>query len=139
MQIFPSLSTGYSHYDPVTEIPDLKGKVALVTGANSGIGYETVKWLAAKGAKVYLGARDESRGRSAVDKINQHLAGVSSAGSVRWLPLDVETPRRAKAGAQAFLAQESRLDILVHNAGVNLLGYHTVSEGGLTFNKIMAI
>ncbi|KAG9013036.1 hypothetical protein FRB90_006329, partial [Tulasnella sp. 427] len=118
MQIFPSLSTGYSRYDPVAEIPDLKGKVVLVTGANSGIGYETVKWLAVKGAKVYLGARDESRGMSAVDKINQDLAGVSSAGSVRWLPLDVETPRRARAGAQAFLAQESRLDILVHNAGV---------------------
>ncbi|KAG8938186.1 hypothetical protein FRC04_009312 [Tulasnella sp. 424] len=139
MQIFPDLSRGYSQYDPSTEIPDLKGKVVLVTRANSGLGYETVKWLAMKGAKVYLGARDESRGKSAAERIGQSIEGQFSAGSVHWLELDVETPRRAKAGAQRFLAKETRLDILIHNAGVNLLGYHTASEGGLTFNKVMSI
>ncbi|KIO24266.1 hypothetical protein M407DRAFT_213056 [Tulasnella calospora MUT 4182] len=139
MQIFPDLSHGYSDYDALKEIPNLKGKVAIVTGANSGIGYETVKWLAAKGAKVYLGARDESRGNSAVERITDGIAGHPSGGSVHWLELDVETPKRARAGAQKFLAQESRLDILVHNAGVNLLGYFTTSEGGLTFNKVMSI
>ncbi|KAG9046988.1 hypothetical protein FS837_003278 [Tulasnella sp. UAMH 9824] len=139
MQILPDFSRGYSQYDPLKEVPDLKGKVAIVTGGNSGIGYETVKWLAAKGAKVYLGARDESRGKSAVERIMDSIAGYPSVGSVHWLELDVETPRRAKAGAQRFLAQESRLDILINNAGVNLPGYFTVSEGGLTINKMMTI
>ncbi|KIO24264.1 hypothetical protein M407DRAFT_26282 [Tulasnella calospora MUT 4182] len=139
MQIFPDFSRGYSQYDPLKEIPNLKGKVAIVTGANSGIGYETAKWLAAKGAKVYLGARDEDRGKSAVERITESIAGHPSVGSVHWLELDVETPRRAKAGAQKFLAQESRLDILINNAGVNLLNYSTASEGGLTFNKVMSI
>ncbi len=44
-------------YDPTTDIPDLTGKVALVSGANTGIGYETVRELVRHGAKVYMGAR----------------------------------------------------------------------------------
>ncbi|KAG8902443.1 hypothetical protein FRC00_007979, partial [Tulasnella sp. 408] len=143
MQILPDFSRGYSQYDPLKEVPDLKDKVAIVTGGNSGIGYETVKWLAAKGAKVERGrdlrARDESRGKSAVERITESIAGYPSVGSVHWLELDVETPRRAKAGAQRFLAQESRLDILINNAGVDvspkpdyrtLEGWNAINEEG---------
>ncbi|KAG8985289.1 hypothetical protein FRB90_004833, partial [Tulasnella sp. 427] len=137
MQIFPNINYGYSSYDPDVEIPDLRGKVALVTGANAGIGYHTAKVLASKGAKVYLGARDEGRGKAALQSIEHELSGPS-AGSVHWLPLDLSTPQRTKAGAEAFSRAESRLDILIHNAAMQVLGYSTVSEGGLTFNKIMS-
>ncbi|KAG8903189.1 hypothetical protein FRC01_009298 [Tulasnella sp. 417] len=159
MQIFPSINYGYSTYDPDSDIPDLQGKVILVTGANSGIGFEVAEVLASKGAKVYLGARDESRGKAAAQTIRDSISNLSSAGSVHWLPLDLSTPQATKAGADAFLGLESRLDILIHNAGmyagsqllfvalgdvtISLIarqveGYSTVSEGGLTFSKIMS-
>ncbi|KAG8927033.1 hypothetical protein FRC00_002360 [Tulasnella sp. 408] len=138
MQIFPSINYGYSTYDPGSDIPDLQGKVILVTGANSGIGFKTAEVLASKGAKVYLGARDESRGKAATDAIRDSISGLPSAGSVHWLPLDLSTPQSTKAGADAFVRLESRLDVLIHNAGMQVKGYSTVSEGGLTFSKIMS-
>ncbi|KAG8938273.1 hypothetical protein FRC04_009188, partial [Tulasnella sp. 424] len=123
MQIFPSLHAGYSTYDPDKEIPYLQGKVILVTGANAGLGYKSAEMLASKGAKVYVGARDETRGNAAVQSIRDRISSLSSAGS---------------AGAEAFLRLENRLDVLIHNAGMQVKGYSTVSEGGLTFNKIMS-
>ncbi|KAG9046983.1 hypothetical protein FS837_003273 [Tulasnella sp. UAMH 9824] len=138
MQIFPSINYGYSTYDPDSDIPDLHGKVILVTGANSGIGFTAAEVLASKGAKVYLGARDESRGKAAAQIIRDRISGLPSAGSVHWLPLDLSTPRATKAGADAFLRLESRLDVLIHNAGMQVTVYSTVSEGGLTFSKIMS-
>ncbi|KAG8905491.1 hypothetical protein FRC01_008325 [Tulasnella sp. 417] len=138
MQIFPSINYGYSTYDPDRDIPDLQNKVILVTGANSGIGFEAAAVLASKGAKVYLGARDESRGKAAAQTIRDSISNLPSAGSVYWLPLDLSTPQATKAGADAFLRLESRLDVLIHNAGMQVEGYSTVSEGGLTFSKIMS-
>ncbi|KAG9046982.1 hypothetical protein FS837_003272 [Tulasnella sp. UAMH 9824] len=138
MQIFPSINYGYSTYDPDSDIPDLQGKVILVTGANSGIGFKTAEVLASKGAKVYLGARDESRGKAATETIRDSISSLPSAGSVHWLPLDLSTPQSTKAGADAFVRLESRLDVLIHNAGMQVKGYSTVSEGGLTFSKIMS-
>ncbi|KAG8927032.1 hypothetical protein FRC00_002359, partial [Tulasnella sp. 408] len=132
------INYGYSTYDPDSDIPDLQGKVILVTGANSGIGFKTAEVLASKGAKV--GARDESRGKAAAETIRDSISGTGlpSAGSVHWLPLDLSTPQSTKAGADAFVRLESRLDVLIHNAGMQVKGYSTVSEGGLTFNKIMS-
>ncbi|KAG8938127.1 hypothetical protein FRC04_009465 [Tulasnella sp. 424] len=151
MQIFPSFNYGYSTYDPDKEIPNLEGKVILVTGANSGIGYKTAEMLVSKGAKVgtisewpvtieaqEAEARDETRGKAAVQSIQDSISSLSSAGSVIWLPLDLSTPQATKAGADAFLRHENRLDVLIHNAGMQVKGYSTVSEGGLTFNKIMS-
>ncbi|KAG8938272.1 hypothetical protein FRC04_009187 [Tulasnella sp. 424] len=138
MQIFPNINYGYSAYDPAKEVPNLQGKVVLVTGANSGIGYTTAEVLVSKGAKVYLGARDETRGKAAVQSIRDSTSSLSSVGSVIWLPLDLSTPQATKAGAEAFLRLENRLDILIHNAGMQVKGYSTVSEGGLTISKIMS-
>ncbi|KAG8938187.1 hypothetical protein FRC04_009313 [Tulasnella sp. 424] len=141
MQIFPSINYGYSTYDPHKEIPNVEGKVILVTGANSGIGYQTAEVLASKGARrqVYLGARDETRGKAAVQRIQDSISGLSSGGSVVWLPLDLSTPQLTKAGADAFLRSEKRLDVLIHNASSQeIVGYSTVSEGGLTINKTMS-
>lgn len=101
-----------NNYNPETDIPDLSGKVVLVTGGNSGIGYETVKAFVKKGAKVYLGARNESRATGAIAQLKADGVLDMGNGSVIWLPLDLATPKTTTAGAQDFLRREGRLDIL---------------------------
>jgi NAD(P)-dependent dehydrogenase (short-subunit alcohol dehydrogenase family) len=75
-----------------------------------GIGYSTVKFLARRGAKVYLAARNESKGTKAA--ANLELEGQESGGKVVFLKLDLADPRMAKESAQEFLSKETRLDIL---------------------------
>ena len=65
-----------------------------------------------------MGARDETRGKEAVSRIEAKIESSSKAGSVHWVPIDVSTPLKAKAGAQAFLALETKLDVLINNAGL---------------------
>src|SRR5690348_1763688 len=96
------------------QIPDLSGKVALVTGANSGIGLETARELARKGALVVLACRSEARARAAMTDI---VAGVPGA-QLEFLPIDLSDLGSVRAAAQAFNARHARLDILCNNAGV---------------------
>jgi len=106
-----------SSYNPDTDIPDLTGKVALVSGGNGGIGYHTVKELAKHGAKVYMGSRSEAKAKTALVQLKDEGA-LDGPGSVEWLKLDISTPALARAGAEEFMRRESRLDILVNNAGL---------------------
>ena len=69
-------------------IPDLTGKIAVVTGANSGIGYETARALARKGAAVILACRDEDKGKAAVQRISLEYPGVKA----ELMPLDLIRP-----------------------------------------------
>jgi len=88
--------------------------VALVTGANKGIGYETARGLASQGSAVLIGARDEQRGKQAVAKLQ------SEGLDVQFLRLDVNDPATHKA-ARSFIEDNfGRLDILVNNAAVAL-------------------
>ncbi|KII91198.1 hypothetical protein PLICRDRAFT_696304 [Plicaturopsis crispa FD-325 SS-3] len=104
-------------FDPEKDLPSLKGKVILVTGANSGIGYATVKHLARRGAKVYLGARNESRALAAIKKLQAEGLG-KEGGEVVWARVDLGDPRDAKKCAEEFMQKETRLDVLVNNAGM---------------------
>jgi NAD(P)-dependent dehydrogenase (short-subunit alcohol dehydrogenase family) len=88
--------------------------IALVTGANKGIGKEIVRQLAAKGVFVLLGARDEARG-------HQAEADLRTAGlTVQFLQLDVTDPESVDRAAKQVESQYARLDILVNNAGIAL-------------------
>ncbi|KAJ6559123.1 NAD(P)-binding protein [Mycena vulgaris] len=102
-------------FDPSTDIVDLTGRVAIVTGGNVGIGYSTVKFLAQRGAKVYLAARNESKATGAIARLEHDGLG---SGQVTFLKLDLADPRLAKKSAQEYLKKETRLDILVNNAGL---------------------
>ncbi|CAA7257331.1 unnamed protein product [Cyclocybe aegerita] len=115
-------------FDPSTDLLDLKGKVAIVTGGNTGIGLATVRHLARAGAKVYLAARNESRATGAIAQLEHE--GVEE-GRVVWLKLDLSDPRDAKKSAEEFLKRENRLDILVNNAGL-LQEPYTVGPDGVT-------
>ena len=89
-------------------------KIALVTGANRGIGFETARQLAQKGIKVLLGARSESKGQEAESTLkNEGL-------DVEFIKLDVDDPATHESAARFVDATYGRLDILVNNAGVFL-------------------
>ncbi|WP_329550999.1 SDR family oxidoreductase [Streptomyces sp. NBC_00696] len=88
-------------------------KIALVTGANKGIGYAIANGLGALGLRVGVGARDDVRRETAVEKLR--AAGVDAFG----VPLDVTDDRSVTAAAELIERQAGRLDILVNNAGVS--------------------
>ncbi|KAJ7445864.1 hypothetical protein FB451DRAFT_1538106 [Mycena latifolia] len=89
-------------------------KVILVTGSNTGIGYELVHLLAAKGNTVYLASRKEAAGAEAVAKIKKE-----KNLDVKFVQLDITDPASVKAAAAKIKKDEGRLDVLVNNAGVS--------------------
>ncbi|KAG1823186.1 hypothetical protein EV424DRAFT_769957 [Suillus variegatus] len=115
-------------FDPVTDLPDLSGKVILITGGNRGIGYSTVKHLARHGAKVYMAARNQSQAEEAIAQLKAEGLGPGN-GDVIWLELDLMDPRNAKKAAEVFMKQEKRLDVLIHNAAVLVESYAMTPDG----------
>ncbi len=87
-----------------TDMPD---RIALITGGNKGLGYETARRLKALGYTVYIGARDPARGQAAAATLG-----------VEWLPLDVTDPHSVTEAAATLQSRTGRLDILVNNAGI---------------------
>lgn len=87
---------------------DLKGKTAVVTGGNSGIGLETVKALAEAGAQVITGARDADKAAHALQRIR----------NVAFFPLDLSDPESVDRFAEQVLLKHDRLDYLFNNAGL---------------------
>jgi NAD(P)-dependent dehydrogenase (short-subunit alcohol dehydrogenase family) len=88
------------------------GLIALVTGANRGIGRETARQLAAKGYEVILGARDEAKARAAAEELS------GEGGAVRPVVLDVSDPASIDAAAAGLAGDPAGLDVLVNNAGI---------------------
>ena len=96
-----------------SDVPDQSGKTVLVTGANTGIGYDAARVLAARGARVLLGCRSEEKANEAVRKIKaQHVEA-----DISWIPLDLASLKSVEEAAD-HVKQESRLDALINNAGV---------------------
>lgn len=87
-------------------------RIALVTGANKGVGFEVARQLAQAGVQVILGARDGQRAGAAVERLKAHDLAVSSVA------LDLNSQASISAAAAAISAQYGRLDILVNNAGI---------------------
>lgn len=90
-----------------------ESRIALVTGANKGIGFETSRQLAKQGVTVLLGARNEARGQAAERQLKEE--GLD----VRFVLLDVTDQTTMTAVAKQFEADYGKLDILVNNAGIN--------------------
>ncbi|KAF3935453.1 hypothetical protein ABW20_dc0108009 [Dactylellina cionopaga] len=97
------------------EIQDLTGYVIIVTGGNSGIGFETAKQLALRNARVYVASRSEERVQKAIEEMCQ-LANKRL--DLHFLQIDLLDLKSVKAAAAKFSAQEERLDILINNAGI---------------------
>ncbi|KAJ7074546.1 NAD(P)-binding protein [Mycena amicta] len=122
-----------NRFESMRDVPDMTGKacvryslclcphapiqIALVTGGNSGIGYETVKVLYAKGATIYLAARSPSKGNVAITKLESEVTSEAK-GKLVFLELDLSDLRSVRKAAEEFLEKEGRLDVLFNNAGV---------------------
>ncbi|AQR62541.1 short chain dehydrogenase [Brevundimonas sp. LM2] len=108
------------------DIPDLTGKLAIVTGANSGTGFETALELARKGAEVVLATRSAARAEDAIRRI---LAAVPGA-KLRFEALDLADQASVNACADRLLSQGRAIDVLVNNAGVMALPTREVTIDG---------
>ena len=97
-----------------TRAPEQTGRVALLTGANSGIGFEAARLLAERGARVVLACRTDDKARAAAEAIR----AAGPAGSVETLPLDLTRLASVREAAARFRASHDRLDLLINNAGI---------------------
>src|SRR2546423_2203480 len=88
-------------------------RVALVTGANKGIGFEVARQLARQGFRVFLGARNEKAGRASAEKLREE-------GDLIFLKVDISDANSIRAAAEELSRQSDRLDVLVNNAGILL-------------------
>ncbi|WP_078954459.1 MULTISPECIES: oxidoreductase [unclassified Streptomyces] len=104
-------------------IPGQSGRLALVTGANSGIGYVTARELARRGAHVVLACRSQQRGQEALERLRAEVPGARA--ELRLLDLaDLKSVRRFAEGWN-----HDRLDLLVNNAGIALVPFSRTADG----------
>ncbi len=103
----------------------MQDKVAFITGANKGIGFETARGLGALGVTVVMASRDEAKGRAAADALRAE--GVKGVEAVRF---DVTRPEDHRETARQLEARYGKLDILVNNAGVMLEDSDFGTPGG---------
>lgn len=107
------------------QIPDLSGKVIIVTGANTGIGFQAAQEFARKGAECILACRNEKKGHTAVSNIQKRIPEAR----VRFLQLDLGSIKSVHLFAENVNKQYSRLDILLNNAGIIWYPYRTTEDG----------
>src|SRR5579884_2879916 len=96
------------------DVPDQSGRVAIVTGANTGIGYHTAAVLAQRGAHVVLAVRDLEKGNVALARI----VAASPGADVTLQELDLSSLDSVRAAAEALRRAYPRIDLLINNAGV---------------------
>lgn len=111
--------------DEVLEGIDLSGKRAFVTGASGGLGEETARALASKGAAVTLTARDMAKGEAAAERIRQSTGNQD----LEVVELELSVPDSVRACAKDWLAQHDTLDLLINNAGVMACPLARTTEG----------
>ena len=107
------------------DIPDLTGKVAVVTGANSGLGLQTATALAGAGARVWMAARNPAKLATAQEEIRRRYP----AADLRPVALDLGDLASIRSAAEQILASEHSVDILVNNAGLMAMPERQTADG----------
>lgn len=118
----------YSH----NKIPDLTGKVAIVTGANSGLGYATTVALAANGARVFLACRSKERAQEAIENARAEIKAKypkAPTPQLEFLELDLNDMTKSSQAAQEFLKKGLPLHILINNSGIMNCPYGLSADG----------
>lgn len=109
----------------VDHIPSLEGKIVVVTGGNSGLGYESAKAMGAKGAKVIVASRNLRRGGDALDSLKKEVP----SGDFELMQLDLGSLDSVRKFAATFSEQYGRLDILMNNAGIMAVPQSATEDG----------
>ena len=107
------------------DIPDQKGRIAIVTGSSSGIGYETVRVLANKNATVIIAVRNLQKGNAALDQIKEQ----NVSADVGIMEIDLTDLQSIHNFAENFKKKYNRLDLLINNAGVMMPPYCKTADG----------
>jgi NAD(P)-dependent dehydrogenase (short-subunit alcohol dehydrogenase family) len=107
------------------DVPGQHGRLAVVTGADTGLGFETVRVLAARGASVVLAVRDTDKGKQAAARI----AGAAPGADVTVQHLDLASLDSIRAAAGEMRARHPRIDLLINNAGVMFPPKQTTPDG----------
>ena len=109
----------------VDDITDQHGRTAVITGANSGLGLQTARALAGKGATVVMACRNQEKGEAALRSVREQ----HPQASVELLELDLADLASVRKAAEALLAGHDRIDMLFNNAGVMALPHRTTADG----------
>lgn len=107
------------------DMPDQHGRVIVITGANSGVGFESAKALTRRGAHVIMACRSVDK----AEKARQELLANIPTASVEVMPLDLGNLQSVHEFAKRFHATHNQLDVLMNNAGIMALPYHTTQDG----------
>lgn len=107
------------------DMPDLTGKLIIVTGGNSGLGYESVKAFAIKGAEVVLASRSGEKGEEARAEILKSVPG----GKITVMQLDLGDLESVRNFAKSFGKSYKKLDVLLNNAGIMMSPYFQTKDG----------
>ncbi|MEV7395790.1 oxidoreductase [Aeromicrobium sp. NPDC092404] len=106
-------------------IPDQTGRIAVVTGANGGLGLESAEALAGAGAHVVMAVRNQDKAKAAVDRIRT----AHPDASLELVPLDLGDLASTAAAADQILAGHDSIDLLINNAGVMAMPERTTTDG----------
>ena len=106
-------------------VPDQTGRTAVITGANTGLGYETAAALTAKGAHVVLAVRNLEKGKAAADLISRRTPGAS----VALQQLDLTSLESIRSAADELRSKHDTIDLLINNAGVMMTPKSTTKDG----------
>ena len=107
------------------DVPGQHGRLAVVTGANTGLGFETAQVLAARGASVVLAVRDAEKGKAAAARI----AGTAPGADITVQPLDLTSLESIRSAAAELRARHPAIDLLINNAGVMFPPRQTTRDG----------
>ena len=115
--------SGFSDWKP-SQLPDLSEKTYVITGANSGIGFEAARLLGERGAKIIMACRSINKGEKARDKLKE-----TCAGGVDLVQIDLSDLSSVRKGADEIRARANLIDGLINNAGIMMTPQEKTVDG----------